>query len=501
MSGWKFDLADIRDHVSATHEANMKSLTDFHTQVSAAGEEHARVLSELASQVSNAGEKHMKAIQTHVTTLSDHVSALHASLFNKGSSRVQRIKQVVKEQLDACERYAIDMLHYNEPLFKLKQTSVEFDFCELVDMHQLVTLEVSIGHCETDKSNLESELTSSSSSSSSAPQGLIKLDSASAVKRRFHRHMAATTPEKRVESMRVLHLTREPSRHGTNICFPVLINTACIVSMACYNVRLASDSGPSAEVIERERRRIQLLLSSSLGHEASSSDAVTVHHLQSDTACGLLIYDASRGIAVVGFRGTKDPIDALTDVQSVQTAFSPKLTAGTSMKVHLGFHAAFTTLIDQIEVHIEMLPASTRWLFVGHSMGGALAQVAAAYYSHLSPVLVSFGMPPVGNLEFANYVEENVFPAGGLRVWNTGDVVPEVTKLVGYVPAGVPVERVLNAHAKKLYREQNINELIPAYEHAAPHVIFQVYHKVVFVYTPYSFFSTDLSYCRHTPVS
>ena len=41
-------------------------------------------------------------------------------------------------------------------------------------------------------------------------------------------------------------------------------------------------------------------------------------------------------------------------------------------------------------------------------MGGALAQIAAAYYADLSPRLVTFAAPAVGNSEFCRFVDRAV---------------------------------------------------------------------------------------------
>jgi hypothetical protein len=49
-------------------------------------------------------------------------------------------------------------------------------------------------------------------------------------------------------------------------------------------------------------------------------------------------------------------------------------------------------------------------------MGGAIAQLSAAYYSHLNPWLVTLAAPSVGNQWFCDYVDKNVQPYGGLRV-------------------------------------------------------------------------------------
>lgn len=107
-------------------------------------------------------------------------------------------------------------------------------------------------------------------------------------------------------------------------------------------------------------------------------------------------------------------------------------------------------------------------------MGGALAQYCAAYYAHVSPVLVSFGMPSIGNSEFVSFVEANVLPTGGIRVYNEGDIVPEITKLVGYLHAGAPICLYVKDSAKDLYTDQCINEIVSNYDAVAPHIMFQI---------------------------
>jgi len=105
---------------------------------------------------------------------------------------------------------------------------------------------------------------------------------------------------------------------------------------------------------------------------------------------------------------------------------------------------------------------------------GALAQIAAGYYSHMSPVLVTFGSPSIGNSEFCNFIERKVSPAGGIRMWNDFDAVPYLAQIVGYKHAGVPIRLSQKGHAKDLYLRESINELPAALNIVAPHILYQV---------------------------
>ena len=85
--------------------------------------------------------------------------------------------------------------------------------------------------------------------------------------------------------------------------------------------------------------------------------------------------------------------------------------------MHSGFGNTLKTLIPFIDMHLQECPesAKSRLIITGHSMGGALAMLCAAHYAHLQPILVTFGMPSIGNDDFKDHVEKNVFPCGGLR--------------------------------------------------------------------------------------
>ena len=58
------------------------------------------------------------------------------------------------------------------------------------------------------------------------------------------------------------------------------------------------------------------------------------------------------------------------------------------------------------------------------------------HFSHLSPFLVTFGSPAIGNNEFCGFVDRRVSPSGGIRVFNDCDVVTHIAQLVGYAHAG-----------------------------------------------------------------
>jgi hypothetical protein len=176
-----------------------------------------------------------------------------------------------------------------------------------------------------------------------------------------------------------------------------------------------------------------------------ASEALQVSVLQSDRACGLSVFDPVHNVLVTSFRGTIDPADVVTDADFLRSpcasrASDSELDGG--MQVHRGFLEVFLSVRDALDAIIDALDAKAadtppRLIFTGHSMGGALAALAAVYYRHRTPCLVTFGAPSIGNAAFEQALSSGVQPFGGIRVWNELDTVPYLAQVVGYRHAGV----------------------------------------------------------------
>ena len=115
----------------------------------------------------------------------------------------------------------------------------------------------------------------------------------------------------------------------------------------------------------------------------------------------------------------------------------------------------------------------------GHSMGAALAQIAAAYYSDLlSPHLVTLAGPSIGNAEFCQFVNRQVQPCGGLRVWNEYDAIPYIALLIGYQHAGTPLKVRLKKSAKELFQNKSNNAIAATLDVVSPHILYQIGNMV-----------------------
>ena len=122
----------------------------------------------------------------------------------------------------------------------------------------------------------------------------------------------------------------------------------------------------------------------------------------------------TNGIHVLSFRGTEvsQKSDILADLKA------GKNLEACGGKVHVGFKGE----INKIWPAIEKAIANIDTLYVtGHSLGAAMATIAASRMQSKVTALVTFGSPRVGNLEFVNSLMVTHY-----RVQNNCDDVTKV---------------------------------------------------------------------------
>ncbi len=145
--------------------------------------------------------------------------------------------------------------------------------------------------------------------------------------------------------------------------------------------------------------------------------------------------DATRKEIIVTIRGTDGAADALTDAMIGLGVAGP-----TGTTVHTGFNRTWRSLQDQID---RALPANglagTTVHCIGHSLGGALATLAADHLSfrgaHIK--LYTFGCPRVGMIDFTKALTHRVGANNIFRVYHPADPVPMVPLFpFTHVPAG-----------------------------------------------------------------
>jgi surfactin synthase thioesterase subunit len=154
----------------------------------------------------------------------------------------------------------------------------------------------------------------------------------------------------------------------------------------------------------------------------------------------------NRDYAVLAFRGTEvreGVVDVFTDVFGAYN-LKPK---GEFGNVHAGFYTALDIIWDQVRAELESLPAGKPVFVTGHSLGAAVAVLAAIRIKSELPKikvagLYDFGQPRVGDRGFAKKADDffvaaernEGFAIG--RFVNENDAVPLMgTTLAGYVHA------------------------------------------------------------------
>ncbi len=148
------------------------------------------------------------------------------------------------------------------------------------------------------------------------------------------------------------------------------------------------------------------------------------------------------GSAIVALRGTQpDSLRAIiADARANLVAFGP------GAKVHAGFLAAYRAIEDELAQWLGAA-AGGGVVFTGHSLGAAVATIAAA--SHPGSLLVSFGSPRVGDRGFAQ-----LFDGRAVRRYvDCTDLVTAIPPaLVGYAHVGADLyaDRVGTVHEPAL---------------------------------------------------
>jgi len=141
----------------------------------------------------------------------------------------------------------------------------------------------------------------------------------------------------------------------------------------------------------------------------------------------------SEGYIVFSFRGTKlaSILNYLSDIWFwAQPPFEDAIPGA---RVHGGFLAAYMSLRSQVvDAGLELSKKYPKLAFavVGHSLGGAIATLAAADLAIAREVknpveLWTFGSPRVGNKIFADYLDEHYLDQS-FRITNNRDPIPRL---------------------------------------------------------------------------
>ena len=141
---------------------------------------------------------------------------------------------------------------------------------------------------------------------------------------------------------------------------------------------------------------------------------------------------------VLAFRGTES--NSIKDIKADAKAIAKKDSSGG--KIHSGFEEAYQKVAFSIEKALDAPDLKEKPLFItGHSLGGALATIAAKKLSHTggNSACYTFGAPRVGDANWVSNIKTPLY-----RVVNAADCVTmlppssETITLMGWVLGLIP---------------------------------------------------------------
>lgn len=155
---------------------------------------------------------------------------------------------------------------------------------------------------------------------------------------------------------------------------------------------------------------------------------------------GIMIVGGKPAI-VVSFRGTLGPDlnNWVTNLKFLKTTFTSR-NGVVPGKLHAGFANGYAYMAPQVRKLIDLGRSkypNARLIFLGHSLGGALATVAAADHIGLSGMksIYTFGAPRVGDQTFVSWINAKI--PDNIRVTHNTDIVPKVPpRMLGFLHAG-----------------------------------------------------------------
>lgn len=165
-------------------------------------------------------------------------------------------------------------------------------------------------------------------------------------------------------------------------------------------------------------------------------DAKVVYN-DSNSVYGFVGYSPEYQSIVIAFRGSVDTANWILNLKTTRTSYD--LCDGCS--VHVGFNQGFNSVKSQVLTqidHLEAIYRKNKLIVTGHSLGGALAVMAAAYLQKVYGTvdqLYTMGQPRVGNDKFAEFM--TTFIPNTYRIVHFADQVPHVPQsILGFKHSG-----------------------------------------------------------------
>jgi predicted lipase len=144
---------------------------------------------------------------------------------------------------------------------------------------------------------------------------------------------------------------------------------------------------------------------------------------------GYVALDPVHKLIVVSFRGSYSIENWITNLDFITV--STNLCTGCT--AHRGFWQSWLDARSTVTATVHQLSASNptyQIVTTGHSLGGAIATLAAADLRNLGyqVTLYSFGAPRVSSARLANYITSQ--PGGNYRITHWNDPVPNIPPII-----------------------------------------------------------------------
>ena len=149
---------------------------------------------------------------------------------------------------------------------------------------------------------------------------------------------------------------------------------------------------------------------------------------------GYVAVSHSMNAVVVAFRGSENFDQAIqTFVETLLTPKTQFLNGEVQISWKRGFDALWPSMRTEVNTLVSRNPSYQIWV-TGHSLGGAMASLASTWlaYHNIAPrkniILYTFGMPRVGNYDYA--LQHDQLVNNSWRVVNDNDLVPHFPSVV-----------------------------------------------------------------------